>query len=465
MRLSRRALFGESLRGGAMLAAGMPMMAAALPVAWVEDTMREHHAPGFAATIVSGNRTVAGYAYGRASLGLGVPVSDRTLFHAGSVGKHVTAVAALRLAEQGRLSLDAPVGDYAPQLPAALADRPFRSLLNHTSGFPDYGDSIEWDRPFDRARFHRLMREYPAEFAAGTSWNYSNAAYVLAGYVLEDRAGKDYAGIVGDLFRSAGLTDSRVDRADLPVPGRAEPYSRDGDHYIHAVRMSGEVSSVAAGGILMSMRDVAPWVAALHGGAILSRGSMEAMLAPTILSTGRVIPYGLGWMLDRMPDGAPFMYHGGSVPGFRTMHIRIPHRDISVMAVANADTPAASILAWRLAELHAPGSTPLSLSPMADRAPALTEQAKAIVTRGTRRLDQGSFAPELVSYLAAGRDHAVAQLTARQAETLTGFLLVQEDVEKDGQRRRRYRAQFPTYARHVDIRHLADGRIYFARIQ
>ncbi|MFV3126975.1 serine hydrolase domain-containing protein [Niveispirillum sp. KHB5.9] len=461
MNLSRRGLFTGSL---ALATAATASRADDLD--WIGDVMAEHHAPGIAVTIIKGGRTIASIARGRASLGLGVAVTDRTLFHTGSVGKHITVAAALRLVERDQLSLDAPVGDYAPKLPPHLASRPFRSLLDHTSGFPDYSEAIEWDRPFDRDRFHRLMRDYPAEFDAGTAWNYSNAAYVLVGYILEDLAGKDYAHIVGDdLFRPNGLTDSRVDQADIPISGRAEPHSWIDGHYTHATRMSGQVSSVAAGGILMSMRDVAPWVGVLHGGKVISNASLDAMATPVRLSTGRPIPYGLGWMLDRMPDGKSLLYHGGSVPGFRTMHIRIPHRDLSIMAVANADTPAASIIAWRLLEQYAGGTTPLSLSPIADTEPALTAQARSIVTRAEQPLDQALFAPEQALHLAADRDYVIPQLTARQVETMTGFVLVQEDMDADGLRRRRYRAQFPTYARHVDFRHLADGRIYFVRIQ
>ena len=467
MNLSRRTLFTGSLGGGLALASAAGAVPKANPeFAWIDAVMEEHRAPGVAAVIVAGGATLAGITRGRASLGLGVPVTDRTLFHAGSVGKHITVAAALRLVERGKLSLEAPVGDYARDVPAHLGNRPLRSLLDHTSGFPDYSDGIEWDRPFDRATFHRLIRHYPAEFEAGTAWNYSNAAYVLVGYILEDVAGKDYARIVGDdLFRPHGLTDSRVDQADQPIPGRAEPYAWTDGHYAHAVRMSGQVSSVAAGGILMSMRDVVPWVAALHGGGVLSRPVLDTMTMPVRLSTGRPIPYGLGWMLDQMPDGTALHYHGGSVPGFRTMHIRVPHRDLSIMVVANADTLAASIIAWRLLEQCAAGTTPLSLPTIADKAPGMTALARSIVTRARHPLDPALFAPEQVLHLAAGRDHVIPQLTAAQVETMTGFTLVQEDMDADGLRRRRYRAQFPTYARHVDFRHLTDGRIYFVRIQ
>jgi CubicO group peptidase (beta-lactamase class C family) len=430
----------------------------------VDQIRVAHHAPGLAVAVMHQGGQVA-LVSGHASIGLKVPVSDRTLFHLGSVGKHITAVAALRLVEAGKLALDAPIGRYAPRLPSELADRPFRSLLDHASGLPDYSPAIEWDRPFDRDTFYRLMRTYPIEFPAGAAWNYSNAAYVLIGYVIEDIAGKTYARIVGeDLFPRCGARDSRVDDAELPITDRAEPYEWHRDHHVHAKRMSSTVSSVAAGGVLMSMRDVAGWTRALHGGALLPANSLAEMARPTRLATGREIPYGLGWMLDRMPNGDPILYHGGSVPGFRTLHVHLPRRELSVMAVTNGDSLAASVAGWQLAELHSPGATPLSLPSLADAAPLSTRQARSIVTRDGR-LDATLFAPELQLHLAAGRDHVVPRFPPEQCKALRAFELVQTDNHPDGTSRRRYRATFTDHSRHLAVHHLDNGRIYFLRIQ
>lgn len=465
---TRRSLLGGGMVAGALTAIRSPSASAAVgrrSEPFVDRIRAAHKSPGLAIAVARGGRTIDMFVAGSASIGLSVPVSTRTLFHLGSVGKHITVTALLRLVEAGRLSLETPIGRYAPRLPRELHDRTLRSLLDHSSGFPDYSPSIEWDRAFDRETFYRLMNAYPAEFPAGTAWNYSNAAYVLVGYVLEDLFAKDYQAIIAqELFRRSGVIDGRVDNAGLPIASRAEPYEwRDGVN-VHATRMSPTVSSVAAGGILMSMRDVAHWTGALHGGALLTAGSLAQMAKPVRLSTGREIPYGLGWMLDAMPNSDPILYHGGSVPGFRTLHVHLPRKNLSVMAVTNGDTLAASVAGWQITERYAPGSTPLSLQALPDDAPRLTRQASELVIRAAK-LDPTSFAPELRSHLLAGRDHVIPRLSPEQSKTLRRFELVQVDPYADGTFRRRYRATFADHSRHVAVHHLPDGRIYFVRIQ
>ena len=79
-----------------------------------------------------------------------VPVTERTLFHLGSVGKHITALAVMQVVDTGSVALDAPVGGYVQGLPESWAVIPVRRLLTHTSGLPDYGKPLVWVSEGDR---------------------------------------------------------------------------------------------------------------------------------------------------------------------------------------------------------------------------------------------------------------------------------------------------------------------------
>src|SRR3546814_9108176 len=68
----------------------------------------------------------------------------------GSVGKHITAVAVLRLVEAGKVDLAAGIGRYVPGLPDGWQHAPVAAILSHTSGIPEW-DDIVWDRPWPRA--------------------------------------------------------------------------------------------------------------------------------------------------------------------------------------------------------------------------------------------------------------------------------------------------------------------------
>src|SRR3546814_6550131 len=104
---------------------------------------------------------------GYANLPFQVPVTPDTLFHVGSVGKHITAVAALRLVDSGQLVLNAPIGRYMAAVPPAWRAVPVATILNHSSGIPDY-QQIIWDRPADRATFFADAAGHPLDFTPGT---------------------------------------------------------------------------------------------------------------------------------------------------------------------------------------------------------------------------------------------------------------------------------------------------------
>jgi D-alanyl-D-alanine carboxypeptidase len=130
---------------------------------------------GAAVAVARGGEAIGFWGAGYASLPFHVPVTQRTLFHIGSVGKHITALAVMQLVDAGRVGLGASLGTYVTGLPATWAEAPVRSLLTHTSGLPDYGTVIkEWDRPQGRDVILDAIGARPPLFAPGEAWAYSN---------------------------------------------------------------------------------------------------------------------------------------------------------------------------------------------------------------------------------------------------------------------------------------------------
>ena len=123
---------------------------------------------GVAVTVVREGQAIGFWGAGYASLPFRVPVTERTLFHLGSVGKHITALAVLQLVDGGSVALDAAVGNYVEGLPATWAAIPVRCLLTHTSGLPDDGRVIrDWDRPQGRELILDAVGTAPPLFANG----------------------------------------------------------------------------------------------------------------------------------------------------------------------------------------------------------------------------------------------------------------------------------------------------------
>jgi len=164
--------------------------------------MKESDVPGVAVgLLVDGTERTAGY--GVTNIEHPLPVDADTLFHIGSITKTYTATAIVRLIEQGKLDLDAPVRTYLPDLRLADGDVAARvtvkHLLTHTGGW--WGDSFTDTGGGDDAvaKYVATMASLPQITPLGRFFSYNNAAFVLAGRVIEAVTGKPYETAIQEL--------------------------------------------------------------------------------------------------------------------------------------------------------------------------------------------------------------------------------------------------------------------------
>lgn len=363
-------------------------------------------AGGAALTVVRGREIVAFWAHGLASIPFSAPVRENTLFQIGSVGKHVTALAVLQLAEVGRIVLDDPIGRHVKDLPQHWRPLSIRHLLHQTSGIPDYVDFLtDWDRRQPRSVVDYALGMMPLLFAPGEAWHYSNTNYLVLGWLIEDVSGQTYADYVRTrVFAPAGLPEARADAAQHPIPNRAEPYDALNGDTRHAVRMADDVSGAADGGLLFSAQDWAPWSRVLARQGLVSQASLDAMFTPAILTTGREVPYGFGWFLGQT-RGAPYHWHSGSVPGFVTEVARLPARDLLAVLTINSTTRDGTLadVPMMAMEAVAPGSTYLSLPGGSEPAEPRRSRLVAMLTGQGRDADW--IAPELAREFRAVAPH------------------------------------------------------------
>ncbi|MGA7485330.1 MAG: serine hydrolase domain-containing protein [Xanthobacteraceae bacterium] len=416
---------------------------------------------GAAVTVVREGAAVGFWSAGYASLVFRVPVSERTLFHIGSVGKHITALAVMQLVDAGAVGLSASVGTYVKGLPDSWAATPVRALLTHTSGLPDYGSVIkEWDRPQGRDVILNAIGARPPLFAPGEAWIYSNTNYLVLGWLTEAVSGTSYADYLRDrLFRPAALPTAREDSGEDVIPDRAEPYDHRGGRFLHAVRIERSVSAAADGGALFSARDIAPWSAALSGHRLASPALMAEAATPVRLATGRQVPYGFGWFLERT-CGHELRQHAGRVPGFGAQLLHLPAVALWVAVMANTTPPPPLLLmALTAAEAFAPGATFLSLPSKGDARDPLTARARAILERGETPPNVDWFAPEMQLRLraaAGGLPPALPRGTRfDQLEPL-------ESYPVDGGTMVRYRGRLAGHAGHYLFGWTEDERIFWA---
>jgi CubicO group peptidase (beta-lactamase class C family) len=263
-----------------------------------------------------GDQVVYQRAVGQAERVFGAANRIDTRFNIASIGKMFTATAVLRLTEQGRIDLDAPIIRYLPDYPArAVAEQiTARQLLSHSSGVGNYWEAIAKKPPqaFVETRdFLPLFADQPLEFTPGEQIGYSNSGYVVLGLIVEAVTGEAFADHVArTIFQPLSMTGSGYWPLDLVVPNRADGYTRD-EKVPGAWRSNVFVNQFRgnpAGGGYSTVADLATFIGALGEDRLLSPG-MRRVATTGLFDMGRV-RYGLGVMED-VVNGHRILGHTG----------------------------------------------------------------------------------------------------------------------------------------------------------
>lgn len=168
---------------------------------------RQGFGPGLSLALTTRDKLVATKTYGVANADRGDPVTDRTLFQIGSITKHFTAAACLRLAEQGRLDFDAPVTRYLDWFKVGsrfATPVTLHHLLTHTGGLVMMMDSYpsSWAQVW-------MLRETDLGFEPGSGFSYSNVGYNVLQCVIQTVTGLSFHAALRELvFAPLGMDET-----------------------------------------------------------------------------------------------------------------------------------------------------------------------------------------------------------------------------------------------------------------
>ncbi|HEX6042190.1 serine hydrolase domain-containing protein [Longimicrobium sp.] len=301
---------------------------------------RETWAPGVSVAVLRGRDTLVYRGYGLADVENDVPATPGTVYRIGSITKQFTAALVLQLVEQGRVSLDDPIGRYVADLPDAWSGVRVRHLLNHTGGLP--GFEREWLRLGLREEALTpdsvigLVRDEPLEFAPGTAWKYSNIGYTLLGRLIERVTGERYAdALEWRILRPLGLNETRYCDVAPLIRHRAAGYQQRDTGVVNAEYTS-MTAPYAAGGLCSTVGDLAAWNRALAGGRVVGAASWRRMTTPD--SAARASNYGYGVVVTEI-DGHTVIRHNGGIQGFRADNAYVPGDSLSVTVLTNLAAP------------------------------------------------------------------------------------------------------------------------------
>ena len=349
---------------------------------------------GATVLVMKEGKTLFAQGFGLANRELKVPNRPDLVYRIGSVTKQFTAAAVMTLVEEGKLSLDAAVGTYLPDLPEAWRPATVRQLLQHTSGIPSFTDGPEYAAHMREelpgpALLKTLVWSRPMDFAPGTQWRYSNTGYHLLGLLVEKVSGQPYAAYLqARFFGPLGLTRTRYGTETDFIPGMASGYAPGGKPapYLSMTQ------PFAAGSLVSTAEDLARWTLALHAGKVVKPESLRLMTTPARTTDGKEHPYGFG-LSFRTSRGRRLVGHGGGINGFVCQVEADPEARTVAVVLCNTVDPgvAPEFLTRRLLALAA--GTPLPEPVAVAQAP---EQLKRFVgiyeLEGRRRVitfDQG----------------------------------------------------------------------------
>jgi CubicO group peptidase (beta-lactamase class C family) len=257
-------------------------------------------------------------AYGLADRAHAIPMTTATRLGIASGSKTMTALAVLRLVEDGALGLGTTARSLlGDDLPLVADDVTVEHLLTHRSGIGDYLDEDEMDsddypmpvsvhRLASTEDFLPILDGYPTKFPAGERFSYCNGGYVVLALIAERASGRTYHDLVRDLVLGpAGMTSSDFLRSD-DLPGDAAlGYVEVGGH-VRTNVFHLPVVATGDGGLYTTVDDVHRFWPALMGGVVVGADLLAAMVRPhSPPEDGGTRTYGFGcWLRTDSPEVA-----------------------------------------------------------------------------------------------------------------------------------------------------------------
>jgi CubicO group peptidase (beta-lactamase class C family) len=310
------------------------------------DFQRESHAPGLVYGIVADGRLVHVKSFGVQDLEARRPVNAASLFRIASMSKAFTALAILKLRDEGKLSLDALAETYVPELRSwsyPTADSPrirVRDLLNHTPGLVTDDPWGDRQQVIGEAEFTCMLKEgVPFTRTPGTAFEYSNFGYALLGRIVTNVSGIPYDQyIMRTIQRPLGMTWTGYEVRDWPIERRAIGYRWENEAHAEEPTMRHGVFG-AMGGVQTSANDYSKWIAFLlsawpprdgtDAGPVrratlreMAQGSNFPRLRQRFGTTPvtQAAAYGMGLIAAQDPDLGNTLSHGGGYPRLRIAH-------------------------------------------------------------------------------------------------------------------------------------------------
>ncbi|KIC96454.1 serine hydrolase [Flavihumibacter solisilvae] len=322
---------------------------------YIELAMKQWQIPGVSVAVVKDDQVLYIKGFGVRESGKTEQVNEHTRFAIGSNTKAFTATALAMLQSQKKLSLDDKVIKWIPDFkvfdPWITKEANLRDLLCHRLGYETFqGDFMFFDSDLSYAEVKEKFGRINPLHEFRSHWGYCNAAFALAGEVIEKASGMPWGSYLADnIFRPLGMSETLPYSKQVDTATNVAAAHTVANGKLRRIPF-GRIDNLApAGSILSSASDMSKWVRALlntdkAGNQLIPADAINATRLPhSILGNGghpfnraHFYLYGLGWFLQEY-EGRKLVEHTGGVNGFVTSVSLVPEENLGIIVLTNTD--------------------------------------------------------------------------------------------------------------------------------
>ncbi|MFK5956515.1 MAG: serine hydrolase domain-containing protein [Planctomycetota bacterium] len=295
--------------------------------------------PGMTVGVVQDGEFLYLRGFGSADLAKRTPNSAHTVFRIASSSKQFTAACIAMLIEEGKLSMETPLGEVLPELASWSQGVEIRHLVFHTSGIPDYLDLHQEDFFTPAQSFALLCKQGRPRFTPGSQFEYSNSNYFLLAEIITRVSGIPFPQFAKqEIFDPLGMKQSHFHfDPNHVVENVAHGYGKE--RFRGWVNWDTPLAHVGDGGLFTTVLDLAKWQENFRSLKVGNASWLRRMLTPSLED------YAFGLSVEEGTSLGTMIWHGGSWSGFNSELLRFPDYHLSVIVLSNSDYADASSLA------------------------------------------------------------------------------------------------------------------------
>jgi len=313
------------------------------------DSVFKAGEPGGAVLLAKDGKIIYRKGFGVADINTKENITANTLFNVGSISKTFVAFGILKLAKEGKLSLEDDLFKYFPDFKDSSIAKKIKlyHLLTHSSGLPDIRkvaeDSVFYLTAKDEENWAPIKQTDSLEFEPGEKFNYSNPAFNGLALIIEKVSGmkwQDY--IRKNIMEPAGMNTSAITDGPYPETGVSHGYLFDGKKYFE--KDYGEEPTFAAsgnGGVWSSVEELWLYEQAIQKSIFLDSNWIKKTRTVYSFSNWKdsIPPFiGLCWFITEF-ENEKMIGHTGSQGGFRADYAWLPDKKLFYVILCNTPKP------------------------------------------------------------------------------------------------------------------------------